>query len=74
MLAGFVLCSSFEMFFFRCISRMFFEDASAKICSQDLIFTGSLAEDLPPAHAEVTGSPLVGGEDEEGVGGFELSL
>ena len=45
-----------------------FADASAKISSNDLIFTGSLAEDLPPAHAEVAGSPLVGGGDREGEG------
>ena len=48
-----------------------FADASAKISSNDLIFTGSLAEDLPPAHAEVAGSPLDGGGGGEGVRGGE---
>ena len=43
-----------------------FAVASAKISSNELTFTRSLAEDLPPAHAEVAGSPLDGGSCGEG--------
>ena len=50
-----------------------FAEASARICSKDLIVTGSPADDLPPAQAEVAGSPLDEGREETGVLGLGLS-
>ena len=57
-----------EIIFLRLISKMFLEvDASDIIKSKVLSLVMVLSEEegpLPPAHAEVTGSPLGGGEVE----------